>query len=376
MIYRDFGKTGLKISPLGFGAMRLPMVQLGEVGYIDFEKAIPVIHAAFEKGVNYIDSGLGYGNAESEIVVGRALKGWRDKVTLSTKATRTRMSRPGDLRRQLEHQLAKLDVDYLDFYCFHGIGWDNWHETDKATGWIADMEKAKAEGLVRRIAFSFHDEPENMIKLIDTGMFEAVTCQYNYLDQRNADSIAYAHEKGLAVVVMGPVGGGRLAELPGFVKKDTGLSESKAATLALRFVLANPNVNVALSGMGSLEMVEENVAAAEAGPLSAAERDHLSEMSKRLKKMADLYCTACKYCMPCPHGVQIPDRFGAMNFLKVYGMEDHARRVYANIRKKEETLEGKGVCIECGACVEKCPQHIPIIEQLKEAEAALGVKKE
>lgn len=374
MIYRDFGKTGLKISALGFGAMRLPMVKIGEVEYIDFDKAIPVIHAAFEKGVNYIDSGLGYGNAESEVVVGRALKGWRDKVYLTTKATRTRMSNPGDLRRQLEHQLRKLDVDYLDFYCFHGIGWDNWHESDKATGWIADMARAKEEGLVRHIGFSFHDDPANMPKLIDTGMFEMVTCQYNYLDRRNADAISYAHEKGLAVVVMGPVGGGRLAELPGFVKKEMGMTESKAATLALRYVLADPNVNVALSGMGSLEMVAENVAAAEAGPLSQQDHDALTEMSNRLKGMADLYCTACKYCMPCPQGILIADRFGAMNFLKVYGMEDHAKRAYANTLKNEAKQGSKSICIECGACVQKCPQHIPIIDQLKETDAALKIK--
>jgi hypothetical protein len=376
MIYREFGKTGLKVSALGFGAMRLPMVKIGEVEYIDFDKAIPVIHAAFEKGVNYIDSGLGYGNAESEIVVGRALRGWRDKVYLTTKATRMRMSNPGDLRRQLEHQLRKLDVDYLDFYCFHGIGWDNWHESDKATGWIGDMRKAKDEGLARHIGFSFHDDAPSMPKLIDTGMFEMVTCQYNYLDQRNAEAIAYAREKGLAVVVMGPVGGGRLAELPGFVREKTGITESRAATLALRYVLANPNVNVALSGMGSLAMVEENVAAVEAGPLSEKERDDLTEMSNRLKGMADLYCTACKYCMPCPHGILIADRFGAMNALKVYGMEEHAKRAYANTKARELKQGSKGVCTECGECVEKCPQKIPIIEQLKETEAALGEKKD
>ena len=372
MIYRELGNTGIQVSALGFGAMRLPMVQIGAEEYVDLDRAVEAIQLAFERGVNYIDSGFLYCAAESEIAVGRALKGWRDKVTVTTKATKQRMENQGDLRRMLEHQLRKMDIDCFDFYCFHGIGWENFREMDEKTGWISDLMRAKEERLVKRMAFSFHDEPESMVKLINLGHFEMVTCQYNYLDQRNAESMAYAKEQGLGVVVMGPVGGGKLAELPGFLRDKTGIDTSSAAGLAVRFVLSNPNVHVALSGMGSVEMVEQNVAAAEAGPLTDDERAALDALLEQTKKLAELYCTSCGYCLPCEHGVNIPARFEAMNFLKAYGLEKHAKTTYKNVRAREAKAEGGGECVECGECEKKCPQKIEIVKQLKETEAALG----
>ena len=369
----ELGNTGILVSRLGFGSMRLPMVNIGGQDYVDLALAVEVIQHGFERGINYIDSGFLYCESESEIAVGRALKGWRDKVTVTTKATKFRMQNLGDLRRMLEHQLIKLDIDYVDFYCFHGIGWDNFHDIDQKTGWMADLTKAKDEGLVKHIGFSFHDEPENMMKLVDLGIFEMVTCQYNYLDQKNAQSIAYAKENGLGVVVMGPVGGGRLAGLPGFLSDTEELDISSAASLALRFVLSNPSVDVALSGMGSIQMVDENVSAVERGPWSEAEMSTLNQLLEKTEKLAELYCTGCDYCMPCEQGVNIPGRFEAMNYFKVYGLEEQARTQYRNIRKREQEVEGEGVCIECGDCMEKCPQNIDIIKQLKETEAAFEV---
>jgi len=369
MEYRPLGKTEYKVSPLGFGSMRLPMVDIGGHDYVDMEKAIEVIHRAFERGVNYIDSGFMYCSQESEYTVGRALKGWKDKVTLTTKATKQRMENPGDLRRMLEHQLAKLDRDYVDFYLFHGIGWDNFHEIDKKTGWLKDMLRAREEGLVKHIGMSFHDEPERMVDLIDLGFVELVTCQYNYLDRRNEESIAYAASKGIGVIVMGPVGGGRLAVIPKSIQDTPGLSNSRAAELALRFVIANPNVNVALSGMGSVEMVEQNVEAVEKGPLNEEEVATLNRLMAEMRKLADLYCTGCGYCMPCPHGVNIPRNFELYNYYKVYGFEEYATQQYARLVKREQDAS---MCVECGECLDKCPQHIPIPDQLKEVIELLG----
>ncbi|MFC1713610.1 aldo/keto reductase [Candidatus Poribacteria bacterium] len=368
---RNFGNTDIATAPLGFGSMRLPMVNIGGQDYVDMDLAVEVIRHGFENGINYIDNGFIYCESESEFAVGRALRGWRDKITVTTKATKFRMANPGDLRRMLEHQLFKLDTDYVDFYCFHGVGWDNFHEIEEKTGWIKDMTTARDEGLVKHIGFSFHDEPENMIKLIDLGLFEMVTCQYNYLDQKNAESMAYAKEKGLAVVVMGPVGGGRLAGLPGFLSDSGELDTSSASGLALRFVLSNPNVSVAISGMNSAQMIDENIAAVERGPLSEAESSILGQLLEKTGKLADLYCTGCGYCMPCEHGVNIPARFEAMNYFKVYGLEEYARGQYKGIRGREQNAEGEGICVECGECMEKCPQNIEIIQQLKETEAAL-----
>jgi predicted aldo/keto reductase-like oxidoreductase len=369
---RTLGNTGIIASCLGFGSMRLPMVNIGGYDYVDMDLAVEVIRHAFESGINYIDNGFIYCESESEVAVGRALRGWRDKVTVTTKATKFRMANPGDLRRMLEHQLFRLDTDYVDFYCFHGIGWDNFHEIDRKTGWIKDLTAARDEGLAKHIGFSFHDDPEKMIKLIDLGLFEMVTCQYNYLDKKNAESMAYAKEEGLGVVVMGPVGGGRLAGLPGFLSGAEGLDTSDAAGLAVRFVLSNPNVDVAISGMNSIQMIDENIAAVESGSLSEAELYTLDQLLEKTKKLADLYCTGCGYCMPCEHGVNIPARFEAMNYFKVYGLEQYARTQYKNIRDREQKTDGQGICIECGDCVEKCPQNIEIIKQLKETEAALA----
>ena len=376
MIYRELGTTGIQVSALGFGAMRLPMVTIGAHEYVDIDRAVEVIRHAFDKGVNYIDSGFMYCAAESETAVGRALRGRRDTITLSTKATKMRMEAPGDLRRMLEHQLVRLDVESIDLYCFHGIGWESFHTLDEKTGWIADLRRARDEGLVGRIAFSFHDEPENMAKLVDLGMFEAVTCQYNYIDPKNADAMAYAKEKGLGVIVMGPVGGGRLAGVPGFVREAGDIDTSSAAGLALRYVLADPSVDVVLSGMGSIEMVDQNVAAIEAGPLGDDEREKLNTLYERTRGIADLYCTGCGYCLPCPRGVKIPQRFEAMNYLNVYGLADHGRTVYARTRAAEAKTEAAGQCTECGACEAKCPQNIPIIEQLRQTDAALAACEE
>jgi predicted aldo/keto reductase-like oxidoreductase len=225
---------------------------------------------------------------------------------------------------------------------------------------------------MNHIGFSFHDDPEKMMKLIDLGLFEMVTCQYNYFDQKNAESMSYAQEKGLGVVVMGPVGGGRLAVVPGFLSGEASLDTSSAAGLAIRFVMSNPNVDVALSGMNSFQMVDENIRAAEAGPLSEKELDILNQLLEKTKSLADLYCTGCGYCLPCEQGVDIPARFEAMNYLTVYGFEERARTLYDSVRKREQETEGGGTCIECGDCQEKCPQNIEIIKQLKETEAAFA----
>jgi hypothetical protein len=363
MQYVELGNTGYKVSRLGFGAMRLPTVEFGDQNFVDIDTAVETIHAAFERGVNYIDTAFGYRNRESELAVGRALEGWQDKVTVATKASGGYIKKPGDLRRLLEHQLIRLNRDYLDFYLFHGIGWERFHDMDEATNWIADMQKAKEEGLIKHVGFSFHDDPENMIKLIDTGMFELVLCQYNYLDPGNEESIAYANSKGLGVVVMGPVGGGRLSVIPKNMRDADVLSENEAAELALRFVISNPNVHIALSGMGSVEMVKENVAAIDKGPLSEKEMETLDKLLEENKRLAELYCTGCAYCMPCPNEVNIPRNFELYNYYTVYGFEDYAVEQYARLVSREQDA---GQCIECGTCLEECPQHIEIIEQLQE----------
>ena len=363
MQYVELGKTGHKVSRLGFGAMRLPGVEFGEEDFVDFDLAVEVLQSAFAKGVTYVDTAPGYRNRESELAVGRALRGWRDKITLATKASSGFIKQPGDVRRLLEHQLFRLDTDHIDFYLFHGLNWNRFYEKQESTAWLDDVLQAKDEGLIGHMGFSFHDEPQRMIDLIDLGWAELVLCQYNYLDTKNADSIAYAASKGVGTVVMGPVGGGRLAVIPKNMRESGLIDENEAATLALRYVVSNPIVNVALSGMGSLAMVEENVAAVEKGPLSEEELAALNRLLEENRALSDLYCTGCGYCMPCPNGVNIPRNFEMYNYYKVYGFEDYALQQFARMVSREQDA---AKCIECGTCMDLCPQNIQIISQLKD----------
>ena len=240
---------------------------------------------------------------------------------------------------------------------------------------LAMAIKAKEEGLVKHISFSFHDEAKNMKKIIDEyPEFASVLCQYNILDQSNEDSIAYAHEKGLGVVIMGPVGGGRLGEPSKEIQQMLPGGSASSAELALRFVLSNPNVTCALSGMSDLSMVKENIAVAStAGILTSTEIEKVHASIREKKALAELYCTGCDYCMPCPFGVDIPGNFELMNLHKVYGLTKTARERYA--QKAKQNKEGKLTadhCTQCGVCEGLCPQHIEIIRQLADTHKVLG----
>lgn len=374
MQYREFGNTGIKISALGFGAMRLPEIEENGTYRIDEEQALAVITRAFELGVNYIDTAYGYCHGNSEIVVGKALKGWRDKVYLSTKMPTWLVKDKGDYRRFLEEQLQKLDVDYIDFYHFHALSQERWENFVLKYDLFDEAQKAKEEGLIKHISFSFHDEPEVLKQLVDVGIFSSLLCQYNLLDRANEEAIAYAREKGLGVVIMGPVAGGRLAASSKTIQQ---LLEGRSVStpeLALRFVLANENVSCALSGMNTIEMVEENAATASLDTLlSEAEVERIKEAMEENRRLADLYCTGCDYCMPCPQEVNIPLNFRLMNYHRVYGLTEYARAQYQKIGTTEN-LKGKKAedCIECGICETKCPQNLEIRKQLKETAAALG----
>jgi uncharacterized protein len=372
--YRRFGNTGVEISALGFGAMRLPRRTEDGKHIFDEQEGIRIIHRAFKLGVNYIDTAPHYCDGQSETIVGKALKGWRDKVYLSTKNSIDNAS-GDDWRKRLEQSLTKLDVDYIDFYHMWGIGWEVFQNSiDVAGGPLEAAWKAKSEGLIKHLSFSFHDKPENMIKLVDTGHFETVLCQYNLLDRSNEQAIAYADEKGLGVVIMGPVGGGRLGTPSEVIQQMLPGKVASSAELALRFVLANPGVTCALSGMGSMAMVEENArVASNSAPLAAGEIERIVASLDENKKLAELYCTGCNYCMPCPNDVNIPLNFQIMNYHKVYGLTQYAKSQYASIGTND-WMKGKKAeeCTECGLCEEKCPQKIEIRKQLKETSEALG----
>ncbi len=373
MRYRKFGRTGVEVSALGFGAMRLPMTRDGR--HVDEEKAIPVIRRALELGVNYVDTAPLYCQDESESVVGKAIKGWRDRIYVSTKNRVTDAS-GANWRRKLEESLRRLDVEYVDFYHLWGIRWATYENYINVPGGpLEEARKAKEEGLIRHLSFSFHDTPDKLFKLIDSGNFETMLVQYNLLDRANEEAITFAHHKGLGVAIMGPVAGGRLGVPSEEIRRLMPAGVKNTPELALRFVFSHPGVDVVLSGMGTIQMVEENVVtASREEPLTVEERQRIREALDRFKGLADLYCTGCGYCMPCPHDVNIPANLEYMNYYRIYGLKKSARELYALLGTPGHYTPGlpASECQECSECEDKCPQNIPIMAQLKEVADTLG----
>ena len=373
MQYRDFGNTGIRVSILGFGAMRLPEVETRGKYQVKEEESIEMIQRAFELGVNYVDTAYVYNAGESELVVGKALKDWRDKIYLSTKMPTWEVKKRSDYRRLLEEQLKKLKVEYIDFYHFHDLNEDRFKNIVLKHNLLKEAQKAKDEGLIKHISFSFHDKPEVMKRIIDIGIFESVLCQYNLLDRSNEEAMAYAKRKGLGVAVMGPVGGGRLV-VSDILKEAMGHDVKSTPALALRFVFANKNVSLALSGMENKEMVEENAGVASLSePLTSKQLQIIENFIENRKKKEEIPCTNCGYCQPCPNNVAIPEIFKLMNYYTVYGLREWACKQYQNIGSgdKDERKQADA-CVECGECEEKCPQKIKIVEKLKEAHRVLG----
>jgi hypothetical protein len=372
MEYREFGNSGVRLSALGFGAMRLP--------WEDEDEAVRMIQHAIESGVNYVDTGKFYGKGRSEAICGRAIKPYRDRVYLSTKNYGVSEDATAkDWRGHLDLSLKECDTDYFDFYqIMWGANWREW-EVLLSRGGLEMMQKAKEQGLVRRLCCSFHDKPENMIRLLDTGELEGMTVQYNFLDRANEPGIAHARRVGKGIIVMGPVGGGRLGYPSPEVAKLLPGKSLATPDLALRFVLANPGVTVALSGMSTMQQVEENLRTANTlGEISGGEYQRIAAALEEKRKLADLYCTGCGYCMPCPNGVNIPRVFELMNYHRVYGLTAFAQEQYATMKSEAEKPEkpeklSAAACVECGECEPKCPQKIPIVEQLKESHGTLKV---
>jgi hypothetical protein len=368
--YRVYGKTGKEISVLSFGAMRLPG---------DDDEAVSIMQRGLDLGINLIDTALVYGpDGRSEIMVGRAVTGRRDKVFISTKNPLYDHTAAG-WRQRLEQELTNLDTTYIDFYALiHDVKWDGYNEHFKNPGQgLEEALKARDEGLIRHFTFSSHDSPENVHELIDVGLFEGMIIQYNLLDRAYEDCIAHACENGLGVQVMGPVAGGRLGMVSDRLQSAI---EGTGSTpeLAIRWVISNPAVTTAMSGMSTMAQVEENCAVANnKGPLSPAEHQAIAALLEDNKKLAELYCTGCGYCMPCPEGVGIPMILGAMIIEKVWGLTDLAKHHYSHVLRgeakwQEEAVKAADACIECGQCEPKCPQKIAIVEQLKETHALLG----
>ncbi|MGE5614710.1 MAG: aldo/keto reductase [Bacillota bacterium] len=384
MQYRKFGKHDFEVSVLGFGAMRLPTE--GKINYgdrlsekINEREAIRLLHHAIDHGVNYIDTAYGYHEGRSEIVVGKALKdGYRDKVKLATKSPVWLVKKPEDYDRILDEQLKKLQTEYLDFYLFHSLSLASWENTVLKLGLIERAEAAKKAGKFKYLGFSFHDGYDAFVKIIDGyDKWDFCQIQYNYMDvdhQAGEKGLKYAASKGLAVVVMEPLLGGRLANPPKDIKAilDKSGTGRSPADWGLQWLWSQPEVTVVLSGMSNMQQVEENLKSAgnsKAGLFGHAEMEIIDLVRRRYIDRAAIPCTGCSYCMPCPNNVNIPRNFEIYNDSVIY--EDiRGAKVQYNAFMNEANRAG--ACIACRVCEDKCPQGIPISEWMEKVDKTLA----
>jgi len=383
MKYRRFGSLDWDVSALGFGAMRLPVLE-NDSGKIDEPIATEMIRKAIDAGVNYVDTAYPYHQGKSEGLVGKALRdGYREKVHIATKMPTWMVEKEADFDRFLDEQLKRLDVNRIDFYLLHTLNarlWQRLKELDVFT-WA---EKRMAEGLFEHLGFSFHDEYP-VFESIVTGYdnWTLAQIQYNFIDvdyQAGHKGLKLAADHGLAVVVMEPLRGGRIAKNPApkpvaDVWEKSGRNWTPAEW-ALQWVWDQPEVSTALSGMSTMAQVEQNLVTASAsGVGKLTEKDHalFEEARKAYAGLAPIPCTQCEYCLPCPNGVAIPRIFGLYNDAAAYDAWGHARWAYNEQMKPEEQADN---CIECGECEAVCPQHIEIIDWLAKAHEIMKRKED
>jgi predicted aldo/keto reductase-like oxidoreductase len=361
MQYRPLGKTGLQVSALAMGCMRLPEH--------DPELSAQVVDACIAAGVNYFETTRWYINGRCQHLTAGGLKGRSRGLIVSGKAGISEETTADSYRAEIDLQMEILGVDYLEFFQVGWFGLDRLEMLTKKGGALDALDKARAEGIIGHIGFTGHDKPENYVKLVETGLFDSFTIPYNMLNRAYAPAIARAGELGVGVIAMCPVAGGMLANpapqlqalIPGGAHTTTGA--------ALQFVLANPNVSCACSGMNTLEMVAENVATAEAfAGESAADHARMDAILDEFASLGQQFCTACGYCMDCPQGVDIPGNFRLYNYARVYGLTEWAAGQYQRMEEPKRA----GACIRCGACEPKCPNTLPVMDQLAEVHAALG----
>ena len=365
MQYRKFGKLDWKCSALGFGCMRFPTID-NDPARIEEKESTRMLHYAIDHGVNYIDTAYPYHREKSEPFVGRALQGgYREKVKLATKLPCWKVEKEADFDRFLNEQLDRLQTEHIDFYLLHALNEKHWKKV-YGLDVLTWAEKAIADGRIHHIGFSFHDEYPVFEKIVDAyDKWDFCQIQYNYMDineQAGRKGLKYAHAKGLAVIIMEPIRGGRLVDPPEAIREiwDSAPVQRTPADWALQWLWDQPEVAVVLSGMSEMSHVTENVASAAnsgVGTLTEEEKAVIQKVREGYQALEAIPCTQCEYCIPCPEGVNIPRLFGVYNDGIMYEKMERARRVYNNFVPEEQRANH---CVACMDCEEKCPQNIPI----------------
>ena len=371
MKYRTMGKLGIQASAFGLGCMRFNGQASGD-SIIDEEKAISLIRKAIDGGVTYLDTAYVYLDKTSETVLGKALRdGYREKVTIATKMPLGHVNNREDMAALLDSELKKLQTDYIDFYLMHGINREQW-EKFKAIGAPQFFDDMKKEGKIRYKCFSFHGSYEEYEYILNDWDWDMVQIQYNFMDVNNqagTRGLELAGKKGIPVVIMEGLLGGRLAKAPANVQAlyDAFPVKRSAVEWAFRWLCNHPEVSVVLSGCNEAEQIEENLKifdTLEPGIMSEEELTLMDNVRAAYISRTKIGCTGCRYCMPCPNGVNIPGIFSSWNNVSLY---DTDPRYDWGIRQIREKDNGADHCIGCGACEAACPQHLSIIEGLQNA---------
>ncbi|MDO4575879.1 MAG: aldo/keto reductase [Planctomycetia bacterium] len=393
MQYRKLGKSGLNVSALGLGLMRLPTMSPeanreyrtsgGMVGEVDEKATRELVVRAVEQGVNFFDSGYKYCGGQSESVFGKVVQdtGLRDKVIIQTKAPVWSIRSKADFHKYLEEQLGRLRMDCIDVYLFHGVYKERWQKLVQL-GIVEELIRAKKMGKVAHIGFSFHGNLDVFKEIVDyTPEWETCLIQLNYLDdkyQAGIEGMQYAHERGLGVSIMEPLRGGMLADVPKEVHEIFQKAEIQKSPVewGLDYLWDMPEVACAFSGMGNVKMMDENcsyAARSRVGMLGEEGRAIIARVKKRFGEYDVVPCTGCAYCIPCPVGISIPQTFLVYNRLMMgYDKEDCRNRY-----ERWATIFGKkpSICFDCLRCEKWCPQNIKICAELKKVVRAFEGEK-
>lgn len=369
MEYRQIDKMNIAPSLLGFGCMRFPKNEDGTINEAEAEK---MMDYAIKNGVTYIDTAYPYHNGDSEPFVGRVLKKYnREDFYLATKLPVWKVESVDDAKTIFEEQLARLDVDYVDFYLLHALSKDRWQKL-LDLGIIPYCEELQRQGKIKHLGFSFHDEYEVFEEILTYRDWDFCQIQFNYIDtdvQAGMKGYQLAEERNVPLVIMEPIKGGSLAMLPDdiagmFKEKDP---DKSISSWALRWVASKPNVKVVLSGMSTFEQVEDNLATFNHfEPLSKEEEALVDKVAETIKSRTKNGCTGCAYCMPCPFGIDIPKNFRIWNDYSMYGNASSAKEKYSALGDGRAEF-----CKKCGKCETMCPQAIKIREDLQRVAAEM-----
>ena len=372
MQYRK-DRYGNPISILGYGCMRFTQT----AGKIDIAKTEKEILEAFHGGVNYFDTAYIYPGSEAALGEILARNGIREQVNIATKLPHYLLKKPEDLDRCFSEELRRLKTDHVDYYLMHMLTDTKTWQRLEGLGIVQWLAEKKASGQIRQVGFSYHGNSDMFCKLLDIYDWDFCQIQYNYLDensQAGATGLHRAAEKGLPVIIMEPLRGGRLTNtLPASAKKIIAHTSLTPAQFAFRWLWDQKEVTCVLSGMNSLDMVKENLATAQVtdpGSLTPEDRTIYTKVVAAINENMKVGCTGCRYCMPCPKGVDIPGTFAAYNRMASDGYWK-ALTEYFMITGVRKDYTGPGNCIGCGKCEQHCPQHLPICQELKNARKAL-----